>query len=375
MRLAAITNSRIPSLTANSLQAMKVCQALVQLGHDLRLFAPAETQAATWDELARHYGLSVTFPIQWLPSHRALKRFDFIGLAGCAARRFRADLIYTWLPQSAVLGLWRGYAVILEMHADVAGRLGAWWLRQFWKAPGRKRLLVTTRALRRALERSTRLRFPDEALQVAPNGVDLERYLNLPPPAAARRRLGLREGPTVGFSGHFYAGRGTSLLFDLARALPQVNFLWAGGTPEAVATWRARLQAAGLANVTLSGFIENSRLPLYQAAADVLLMPYSHSIAASSGQDIAEVINPMKMFEYMAAERAIVTSDLPAIREVLDERCAAFCPADDLAAWKQAIEDLLGNEKRRAALAGAARRAVEKYTWLARARRALEGME
>ena len=43
MRIAIITNSRIPSLTANSIQAMKVCQALAQLGHEIRLYAPRET--------------------------------------------------------------------------------------------------------------------------------------------------------------------------------------------------------------------------------------------------------------------------------------------------------------------------------------------
>ena len=35
----------------------------------------------------------------------------------------------------------------------------------------------------------------------------------------------------------------------------------------------------------------------------------------------------MKMFEYMAAGRAIVSSDLPVIREVLNERNAVFCKA------------------------------------------------
>jgi hypothetical protein len=64
-----------------------------------------------------------------------------------------------------------------------------------------------------------------------------------------------------------------------------------------------------------------------RAVEDVLLMPYSRSISASSGQDIAEVINPMKMFEYMASRRAIVSADLPSIREVLNEGNAVFCEA------------------------------------------------
>jgi glycosyltransferase involved in cell wall biosynthesis len=375
MKIAAITNSRIPSLTANSIQAMKMCEALTQLGHMLRVFAPAETKPAAWDDLARHYGLIHPFQIEWLPSYRPLKRLDFIWYAQSAAQKFKPDLIYTWLPQSAVMGSWRGYRVILEMHADTAGHFGAWWLRGFWKREGRKRLLVTTQALRKALERSTRLQFPPESVQVAPNGVDLDRYANLPEPAEARRQLKLKEGATVGFTGHFYSGRGMELLLELARALPKVNFLWAGGTPEAVAEWRIKLNSVRATNVTLTGFIENSRLPLVQAAADILLMPYGSSISSSSGQDIAEVINPMKMFEYMAAGRAIITADLPVIREVLDETRAVFCQPGEPAAWKQAIESLLEDEKRRSLLASKARREIEKYTWLVRAQKALNGME
>ncbi|HUI88697.1 MAG TPA: glycosyltransferase family 4 protein [Anaerolineales bacterium] len=372
MKIAAITNSRIPSLTANSIQAMKVCDALTQLGHDLRVFAPREAAPASWNELAAQYGLQHPFEIQWLPSVRAFKRFDFMFHAQSAAHKFGAGLIYTWLPQSAVTGLWQRDPVILEMHADVAGRFGAWWLRQFWKSRRHKRLLTTTSALRKALERSTGLEFPNEAVQIAPNGVDLERYANLPSPAEARRQLNLKENLTIGFTGHFYAGRGLDLLFELARALPTVNFLWVGGTPDAVSEWRTKLNAADVFNVTLTGFIENSRLPLYQSAADILLMPYARSIAGSSRQDIAEGINPMKMFEYMAAERAIITSDLPVIREVLNESNAVFCAPGDLNAWKNVIENLWNDEGRRTSLAKQARRDVERYTWIAREQRALE---
>jgi glycosyltransferase involved in cell wall biosynthesis len=354
---------------------MKVCDALVEAGHELRLFAPSEALPMPWEGLAAHYGLHHPFRITWLQSLRFLRRYDFLWYAQAASARYHPDLIYTWLPQSAVLGLWRGEAVVLEMHADVAGMLGAWWLRRFWKIPGRKRMLATTRALGTVLERSTGLAFPEEQLQIAPNGVDLDRYAGLPDPAQARRDLALKDGLTAGFTGHFYAGRGLELLFELARALPQVNFLWAGGTPEAIFEWRSKLETAGISNVALTGFIENSRLPLYQAAADVLLMPYGRSISASSGQDIGEVINPMKMFEYMAAGRAIISADLPVIREVLDESRAVFCKPGDLLAWKAALEALLADPKRRLALAANARGEAKKYTWLARARRAVEGMQ
>ena len=180
MKIALITNSRIPSLTANSIQAMKVAQALMQLGHDVRMYAPTEGERISITMLREHYGLRFVPDLEWIPSIKGFKRLDFIMLAQRAARKFKPDLIYTWLPQSAVLGLWSGHPVLLEMHADVAGRMGAWWLRRFWMARGQRRMAVTTSALRHALERSTGMKFPEGAVVIAPNGVELERYADLP---------------------------------------------------------------------------------------------------------------------------------------------------------------------------------------------------
>jgi glycosyltransferase involved in cell wall biosynthesis len=375
MRIALITNSRIPSLTANSIQAMKVAQALIQLDHNVKMFAPAEVDPASKETLLSHYGLRLAPDLELLPSISGLKRFDFIVHAQRAAKNFHADLIYTWLPQSAVLGLWSGYPVVLEMHADNSGKLGAWWMRQFLKANGHKVMTVTTSALRKALERSTKLQFKDEAVLVAPNGVELEKYENLPSPSEARRQLDLPEGLTIGFTGHIYPGRGADLLFELAKQLPQVNFLWVGGTPELVAHWRGKLLEANMTNVTMTGFVQHERIPLYQAAADILLMPYSRSIEASSGQDIAEVINPMKMFEYMASGRAIISADLPSIREVLNEGNAVLVEPGEIEKWKVEIEKLLADEPRRLALGKQARSDVSQLTWVKREERIMNQIE
>lgn len=371
MRIAAITNSRIPSLTANSIQAMQVTQALLELGHEVRMFAPRETDRPAPASLLAHYGLHRVPELEQLASRPRFKRFDFILLAQYAASRWRPGLIYTWLPQSAVLGLWAGLPVVLEMHADVSGRMGAWWLRRFWRTRGRKLMTVTTQALLQALERSTGLKFPGDQVLIATNGVDLESYAGLPSPEETRRRLNLLPGLTAGFTGHIYPGRGAELLFELARQLPQLNFLWVGGTPDLVETWRGRLHESGITNVTMTGFLEHRQIPLHQAAADILLMPYSRSIEASSGQDIGEVINPMKMFEYMAAERAIVSADLPSIREVLNGNNAVLCKPGDVNAWKEAIEALLLDEARRLELGRQARLFVEEFTWRAREQRIL----
>jgi glycosyltransferase involved in cell wall biosynthesis len=375
MKIALITNSRIPSLTANSIQAMKVAQALIQLGHDIKMFAPKETDAVNRESLLTHYGLRLTPDLELLPSINGLKRLDFIVHAQRAANKFGAELIYTWLPQSAALGAWMGYPVVLEMHADNSGKLGVWWMRQFWKQKTPKVMTVTTSALRKALERSTNFQFPNEAILLAPNGVELEKYAGLPSPTEARRQLNLKEGLTVGFTGHIYPGRGADLLFELAKQMPAVNFLWVGGTPELVDFWKNKLTESSMTNVTMTGFVKHEAIPFYQAAADVLLMPYSRSIEASSGQDIAEVINPMKMFEYMASGRGIVSADLPSIREILNEGNAILVEPGDFGKWKLEIESLLADEPRRLALGAQARKDVEQLTWVKREERVMELLE
>ena len=372
MKIAAIAGSTIPSDTANSIQVMKACGALAQLGHELTLLVPGNRKETMddgpWTMLRSHYGLQAEFSIEWLgSSSRRMFTWD-------AVRRARAlgtDIIYSWFPQSAVFGLLRGLPVVFEIHIQPTGTFGPIWHRAFRDVGGRKRLVSITGALLNLLERDFHMRFPAEQVVIAPNGVDLERFDSLPDPLTARHQTGLREAPTVMCTGHLYAGRGADLFIELAASLPHAQFVWVGGRPEDIAAWKSRLQSE---NVSFTGFIPNQELPLYQAAADILLMPYSRSIMGSSGSaDSAAVASPMKMFEYMAAGRSIVSSDLPVIREVLNEQNAVFCKPDDVGEWRLVIQALLDDEDRRAALGNQARLDVQGYTWMARAQRILNG--
>jgi glycosyltransferase involved in cell wall biosynthesis len=97
-------------------------------------------------------------------------------------------------------------------------------------------------------------------------------------------------------------------------------------------------------------------------------------MGSSGSADSANVASPMKMFEYMATGRAILSADLPVIHEVLNEDSAVFCEPDDVTSWKPALEALLNDPRQRAALGEQARQAVQGYTWLSRAERILNGL-
>jgi glycosyltransferase involved in cell wall biosynthesis len=345
---------------------MKVCQAISQQGHEVKLWVPG-TSPVDFVSIRDQYGLQSEFEIAWLPARNTFKRYDFAWQAVEHARVWQADVIYTWTPQAALFSVWRGEKTILEMHDRATGNLGPLVLKQFLQAnSAQTELVCVTRALHQALETQLDLDIPDQKVVIAPNGVDTERYQNLPEPAAAREQLGLKQVTTVSYTGHFYAGRGVDILFELARAFPLVQFLWIGGRESELTQVREQLAESALANVVLTGFINNQRLPLYQAASDVLLMPYERSIAGSSGGNSADICSPMKMFEYMAAGRLILTSDLPVIHEVLDEATAVFCPPEDSAAWIHALDEALENPGMLQAKGQAARALMNRYTIQAR---------
>ncbi|WP_299024449.1 glycosyltransferase family 4 protein [uncultured Thermanaerothrix sp.] len=372
MRIACLSTSQIPSSTANSIQVMKMCQALVQLGHTVRLWVPGKTQVA-WSQLAAHYGLRDRFEINWVASFPVLRRYDFVAKAWLQVMAWSPDLVYTWMPQVGLLALQARLPLVLEIHDRPSGKIGPRLLRWIVRVKGEKRFAVITQALYRVLREEWGMVIPETQVVIAPNGVDLERYRDLPTPSEARRLLGLAERFTAVYSGHFYPGRGMGLLLEMACRLPHIQFLWVGGREEAVTYWRNTVAEHRLQNVILTGFVENRLLPLYQAAGEVLLMPYERAVAGSSGGNSADICSPMKMFEYLACGRAILSSDLPVLHEVLNEKNARFCPPEEINAWEQALDELAAHPEVCRELGEQARADAAHYTWVARAQRILAG--
>jgi len=374
MKVACIAASRVPSMTANSMQVMKACQAISQLGHEVHLFLPQHSHQNRNIDLISLYGLKIHLDIQWLPSHRALQRYDFAFRAIRRARILDVAVSYVWFLQAGVFSLMARLPVLFELHGPPEGKFGPTLFRIFQRLPGKKRLLPVTHALAHQIHARFSIDPEDQHLtRVSPNGVELERYSDLPDPPAARQLLHMPDVLTVGYTGHLYPGRGMELLLELARCFPRINFVWVGGQPADVNVWRERLAAENIGNITLTGFIENSQLPLYQAAADILLMPYERVITGSSGGDSSTYASPMKMFEYMASRRAIISTDLPVIREVLNTSNAMLCTPEDIESWSDALGCLITDQEKREGLADQAWQDIQKYTWLERARNALDG--
>jgi len=380
VKITLIAPTYLPARRANTIQVMKMAQAFVVLGHKALVLVPGKGRSTpTWAELARHYGLQHHFDIEWLSAWPRLRRYDYGLTAVHRARSWDADLIYTRLPQAAALASFWGSPTIFEVHDLPQGVLGPWLLRRFFSGRGARALVMITAALKEALT-SRFSTSADLPLVIAPDAVDLARYQNLPSPAEARQTLDsahrIPNSPFVaGYTGHLYPGRGSRLMLQMADQLPEVDFLLVGGDPVDVERLRGEAESRGLTNVTLTGFVSNTELPLYQSACDLLLMPYQRNVSASSGGDIARYLSPMKLFEYLACGRPILSSNLPVLQEVLNPQNAVLLPPDDLESWVVAIRELHHNPAQRATLAAQAQQDAQQYSWEARAARILTASE
>ena len=345
---------------------------MAQEGYDVELIAPTSraTSASLKAELWDHYGIRNPFPVRYVAASSRVKKFDYDLRSAYRVWRRKPALVYSMHVRLAALSSTLGWPVVFEAHDVPRGRLGASYFRRMLRGKGLRGIVAISRGLEAILKDQFGALLSERRLVVAHDGVDLERYEHVPTPQEARAQLGLEpDGFVAGYTGHLYPGRGIELITELSRRCPTIQFLLVGGHPEAVEHRREEARSLHLSNMRYEGFVANAKLPLYQAACDVLLMPYQRRVSFAGGSgDTSAIMSPGKMFEYMAASRLIVSSDLPVIAEVLNEGNAVLCGPEDIGAWECALSRASKDAEWREQLARKARGDVERYTYRSRVR-------
>ncbi|MDB5368323.1 MAG: glycosyltransferase WbuB [Rhodospirillales bacterium] len=204
---------------------------------------------------------------------------------------------------------------------------------------------------------------PDERIHVVPNGIDPRLYASLDG-RSWRQRLQLGGGEiAIGFVGFVRPWHGLDRVLDHMARDRRANLrLIVAGDGPAIPDLMAQAKSLGIASrVQFLGLIGREDIPPLLAAFDIALQP--HVVAYAS---------PLKLFEYMAASRAIVAPSTPNIREVLTDNVdAVLVPPDDPDALWQAVAALADDATLRARLGAGARRTLDTrdYTWDGNARR------
>jgi glycosyltransferase involved in cell wall biosynthesis len=374
MHILYLSLSYVPSRRASSIQVMKMCQALAQTGHPLTLVTKqcaARQEPGVSDDFA-FYGVKPIFDIVKLarPENRG-GGIRYTWEQRLLLRQWGSPISQTLVYSRDLWGGWlaarQGYPVLFEAHDLPEGRVGQRLMRQMLAASTFRRLVAISQALADDLAQAG-FRPARGDVVIAHDGADL--LLE-----SGNADLKNDDGCIlIGYVGHLYAGRGIEMILELAKQLPDYQFDIVGGAERDIEHWQFKKSGS---NLVFRGFVPPAHLMTYLQHMDIVLMPYQRQVQVASGKaDTSRWMSPMKLFEYMSAGKAIVSSDLPVLREVLDhERNALLVAPDDLDGWLTAVKRLIADPDLRQRLGQTARQdLLAHYTWEARAQKVLDGL-
>jgi glycosyltransferase involved in cell wall biosynthesis len=382
-----LADIRFPLERANGIQTMETCAALARRGHHVVLHVRPDTARPVRDPwtfygIERDARLTLEQPA-WLGlrAPQPLRRLMYLLSATKRWRRVpRPDIIFTRDLGVAALLLRRARALdaplVYESHGyapEVSAALpsllsdgAAPHERKIERLEARERLVwqradgyVTITAV---LARDLLARFGSRRWTATiPDGTrPPEGRAGLGPDTHGRAAV-------VGYAGHLYPWKGVEILIEALEELPATRGLVIGGHPgEAdLARLRGLARAAGIeGRVEFTGFVPPAEVRTHLKRADVLVLPNpAHTISA-------RYTSPLKLFEYMAAGRPIVASDLPALGEIIqDGRNGLLVEAGNPGALALAIRRLLDDRALAERLATCAFNEARLYTWENRAQR------
>jgi glycosyltransferase involved in cell wall biosynthesis len=224
----------------------------------------------------------------------------------------------------------------------IAGREGRVWRRA-------AAVVTTTSGIRESLESAYGAR---DRVRVVPNGCDVPSERDFP---------GFPTEGRILYAGQLYPWKGVDVLVEAAARLPEVRLVILGGIEgEAdMARLRALVSSRGIAHRTeMPGTVPQARVFEEMRRATMVVVPFLRTAMTERHT------SPLKMFEAMAAGRAIVATDLPSSREILENgKDALLVPPGDPVALATAIDSLLRDRDLAIRLARNAWEKAPRYSW------------
>jgi len=354
-KLIYISGSIIPSQTANVVHVMKMCQAFAKNGFDVDLLAYSFDENECVETIFDNYGVCKIFSLTLVGIKSINRKFskNLFKIAAYLNRHNRKTIVYGREVNSLLLAALLGFKVYYESHGMPVSKFHETVEKFLFKSKNLVKIVVISDKLKN-LYIDGNFGVPPEKCIVLHDAADMV------PQETKKTSLG--EGFHVGYTGSlYYEGRGIDLILEVARKNMDFTFHLVGGSSDEIKYWKKKASK----NVELHGFVDNRDIPSLLISFDVVLMPYQKNLKFKGmNYSSVEWMSPMKMFEYMSARKAIVSSNLPVIREILNEKNSLLVEPESVEGWSYSIRKLYTNPEFKDAIAGEAYQDFsENYTW------------
>lgn len=169
------------------------------------------------------------------------------------------------------------------------------------------------------------------------------------------------------YTGSFKSWKGIHFVLE---ALEQWNdrIHWhlniCGGSQEEIEILQKKVTLSGLKDkVTFKGFLDQEGIEKEYTDTQIALLPNTKDLIS------ARYTSPLKLFEYLGAGLPILASDLPSLREILNEENACFFEAESKTGFLEALDEQIRNESMRSSQSGKNKALAQQFTWEERAKK------
>jgi len=216
--------------------------------------------------------------------------------------------------------------------------------------------------------------FSEKKYIVLPNAVDLNLFEKTPDSKDfLREKLALpKDKVLIGYIGRFKPlgfDKGINSMMDALSFLPEnISMCFIGGVEREIAEYEEIAKDKGVEDRCIfQVYVKAELVPFYMKAMDILALT-----PPANEEFFVYHTSPMKMFEYMASKRPIISSELPALKEILDEETAVFIKPADSLNLAEAVKEILRNPELGKRIAEKAFLKVQDFTWEKRGQKVIE---
>lgn len=358
MKILYIASIRLPTEKAHGIQIMKTCEAFSKVGENIELAVPRFLLSGGYQDPFDYYDVQKNFRIIRVPSIRLiilgtmgfyLETFIFFVFLILSKEFWLADIVFSRDEMLVSLSSLFGKKTIWETHTGSYNIFSKYALKN-------SILVVSISNGLKDFYKSKGVN-PSKII-VSHDAVDMKDFMISESKEDIRDKLSLpKDKKIVLYAGRLDGWKGVETFFEASLKFNYETLAVVVGGD----TNQIKIFSNKYPHILFVGYKDYKFLPMYQKAADVLVIPNT-----AKDQISKLYTSPLKVFTYMTSGVPIVASDLPSLREVLNENNAMFFSADNPESLCLSINKLLGDQHGADIIAGQAKIDVEKYTWTQR---------